>query len=82
MRKTFNRPIAAAARFFLSIGLKANHVTLFGLLGQLVAAFLIAQGHFTLAGVLVMVLAPFTRWMAPWHVWQARLRNLALFLIR
>lgn len=59
MRKTFNRPIAAAARFFLSIGLKANHVTLFGLLGQLVAAFLIAQGHFTLAGVLVMVLAPF-----------------------
>lgn len=59
MRKMFQRPIAAVARFFLSIGLKANHITLIGLLGQSAAALLIARGRFTLAGVLVMVLAPF-----------------------
>lgn len=59
LRGIVKTPLEAIARFLLKLGLTADHITLFGLAGQLGAAVLIAFGHFGWAGLLVLLLAPF-----------------------
>lgn len=52
--KTFGESCAAA---LLKIGLTANAVTLIGCAGHIIAAVLIAFGHFTSAGILLIFFA-------------------------
>ena len=47
------------ARFLLKIGLTANTVTVIGCLGHIGAAYLAGKGHFTWAGILLILFAVF-----------------------
>ena len=58
-RKWFKSFGDTAAAFLLKIGLTANAVTLIGCLGHVFACWLAYTGHFTWAGVLLIVLALF-----------------------
>lgn len=58
LRELVKKPLDVIARFLLKIGLTADHITLFGLVGQIGAAILIAYGRFTWAGLVVLLLAP------------------------
>jgi CDP-diacylglycerol--glycerol-3-phosphate 3-phosphatidyltransferase len=42
----------------LKIGLKPNAITLFGLVGHLIAAYLLIKGHLTWAGIVIIIFAP------------------------
>ena len=58
-RKWFKSFGDTAAAFLLKIGLTANAVTLIGCLGHVFACWLAYTGHFTWAGVLLIVFAVF-----------------------
>jgi CDP-diacylglycerol--glycerol-3-phosphate 3-phosphatidyltransferase len=58
LRERLKGVLDAAAGFLLKIGLTANALTLIGLAGHFVAAFLLLRGHIFLAGVVLLVLAP------------------------
>lgn len=45
------------SRFLLKIGLTANTVTIIGCAGHIIAAYLVAMGHFTWAGILLVFFA-------------------------
>lgn len=58
LRAKFKNILDAAARFLLKIGLTPNALTLIGLAGHIVAAILLARGRVSLAGVILLLLAP------------------------
>ncbi len=58
LRERLKGVLNAAAGFLLKIGLSANALTLIGLAGHFVAAFLLFKGRITLAGLVLLVLAP------------------------
>jgi len=58
LRERLGGVLNAIAGFLLKIGLTANAVTLIGLAGHFLAAFFLARGQVTLAGVVLLVLAP------------------------
>lgn len=57
MRIVFKSFGEKCAAFLLKIGLSANAVTLIGCAGHIIAAILIAKGHFTSAGILLIFFA-------------------------
>jgi CDP-diacylglycerol--glycerol-3-phosphate 3-phosphatidyltransferase len=59
LRKTFKGVIDPVAAFFLKLGFKPNTITLLGLVISIVAAFIAARGNFTVAGLILLVGAPF-----------------------
>ncbi len=58
LRKTFQVPLDAIAGFLARLGITANHVTLFGLIGTASAAYLIARGWLLAGGLTEAVMAP------------------------
>lgn len=58
LRKRLKGVLNAAAGFLLKIGLTANALTMIGLAGHFVAAFFLFNGQLTLAGVILLVMAP------------------------
>lgn len=58
LRLRFSGIIIPIAAFLNRLGLKPNTVTIFGLLGHLLAAYLVATGNISLGGVVVLVMAP------------------------
>ena len=58
MRQLFKGIIDPIGRFFINIGLKPNTVTFLGLFGNAAAGVLVAFGHISWGGVLVLIFAP------------------------
>lgn len=58
LRKTFKGVIDPVAGFLLKIGLTPNMITYCGLLFSSAVAVLIATGHITIAGIVMLVTAP------------------------
>ncbi len=58
MREVFKGVFEPIARFLNRIGLKPNTVTISGLVGHAAAAYLIARGHITWSGLLILLMAP------------------------
>lgn len=58
LREQLKGVLDAAAGFLLKIGLTPNVLTIVGLVGHFAAAFLLARGRITLAGVVLLLLAP------------------------
>ncbi len=58
MRVWFRWYLNPIAGFFNRIGIRPNTVTLFGLMGTIGCAVLIALGHMTWAGILLLVMGP------------------------
>ena len=58
LRLVFKNVLEPIAAFLNRLGIKPNTVTLSGLIGHTVAAYLIARGHITWGGLLILVMAP------------------------
>ena len=58
LRKTFKTPLDWLAGHLLKLGITPNHVTLFGLVGNIGAAVLIGFGYLRLAGLVAALMAP------------------------
>jgi CDP-diacylglycerol---glycerol-3-phosphate 3-phosphatidyltransferase len=58
MRIWFRWYLDPIARFFNRIGIRPNTVTLFGLAGTIGCAVLVALGHMTWAGILLLLMGP------------------------
>jgi CDP-diacylglycerol--glycerol-3-phosphate 3-phosphatidyltransferase len=58
MRVWFRWYLNPIAGFFNRLGIRPNTVTLFGLMGTIGCAVLIAFGHMTWAGILLLVMGP------------------------
>jgi CDP-diacylglycerol---glycerol-3-phosphate 3-phosphatidyltransferase len=54
--KGFFEPIAA---FLIRIGIYPNTITILGLVGHVIAAYFAATGYMTVAGILLILIAPF-----------------------
>jgi CDP-diacylglycerol--glycerol-3-phosphate 3-phosphatidyltransferase len=58
LRARFKGVLDPAGAFLNRLGLQPNTVTLFGLVGNTVAAYLLAIGHISWGGVVVLLMAP------------------------
>ena len=58
LRERLRGVLNAGAGFLLKMGFTANALTLVGLAGHFVAAFFLSRGQITLAGLVLLVLAP------------------------
>jgi CDP-diacylglycerol--glycerol-3-phosphate 3-phosphatidyltransferase len=58
LRKTFQSTLDAIANVLLKLGITANFITLFGLVGNIVAAYLIARGQLLAGGLVAAFIAP------------------------
>lgn len=58
LRGMFRGVFEPIARFLLRLGIRPNTVTIFGLIGQAAAAYLIAVGMVTWGGLLLIIMAP------------------------
>ena len=58
MRKLFKGMFEPIARFLLKLGVKPNTVTFSGLVGHFVAAYFACRGQMTIAGIILLVMAP------------------------
>ncbi len=58
LRAKFKNIIEFAASTLLKIGLTANTVTYFGLVGHIIAAYFVARGMITLGGLILLLMAP------------------------
>lgn len=58
LRSGFKKPLDSIAGFLLKLGLVPNHITLLGLLGNIVAAVLIGLGYLPWAGLAAGLMAP------------------------
>ena len=58
MRVTFAKILDRLAGYLIGLGLTPNTVTLTGLVGHVLAAFLAAFGNMTLAGLVIVLFAP------------------------
>jgi hypothetical protein len=70
LRSTFGNLLNAIGGFLLKIGLKPNLVTVLGMVGNIVAGFLLSQGYIRLGGWIVLLIARWTRWTAHLPVWR------------
>jgi len=59
LRKKFNKTLVFVSSIFLKIGLTPNFVTLLGLLGNIGAALLIADGKLVIGGVIASLAGTF-----------------------
>ncbi len=58
MRQWFKGMFLPIAKFFNRLGIKPNTVTLLGLVGHFAGAALVATGHITWGGIVVLLMAP------------------------
>ena len=58
LRKAFKSPLEWLASRLLKLGISPNHITLFGLFGNIGAAVLIAFGYLRLGGLVAALMAP------------------------
>lgn len=58
LRKTFKEPLDKLSQQLYQKGLRANQVTLLGLLGSALVAYLVAHGHLFIGGLLLALFAP------------------------
>ncbi len=58
MRHVFKGILDPIARFLNHVGLYPNTVTILGLVGNTVGAVLLAQGHMTIGGILILLMGP------------------------
>lgn len=58
LRKTFKTPLDWLASRLMRLGITPNHITLFGLVGTIGAAVLIAFGYLQWAGLVAALMAP------------------------
>ena len=58
LRKTFKEPLDKVSLQLYQKGVRANQVTIFGLLGSALVAYLVAHGHLFISGLLLIVFAP------------------------
>lgn len=58
LRVRFRGVLEPVARFLNRLGLMPNTVTILGLAGNCVGAYLLAEGHITWGGVLVLLMGP------------------------
>lgn len=58
LRARFKGVLDPFAAFFNRLGLMPNTMTILGLIGNIVGAFLLAQGKMTLGGIIVLVMGP------------------------
>lgn len=58
LRVRFKGLLDPIGAFLNRLGLKPNMVTVFGLIGTIVAAFLLARGQITWGGLLLVIMAP------------------------
>jgi CDP-diacylglycerol--glycerol-3-phosphate 3-phosphatidyltransferase len=57
-RTTFKGILDPAGAYLNEIGIKPNTVTIFGLMGNFMGAFLLSMGHITAGGIVVCVMGP------------------------
>ncbi len=58
LRRTFQSTLESIAGFLLKFGITANFITLFGLLGNIAAAVLVARGQLLAGGLVAAFMAP------------------------
>ena len=58
MRKKFKGILDPIGKFLNNLGLKPNSITILGLIGHIIAAFLIAFGEITWGGIVLLIFAP------------------------
>jgi len=58
LRKSFKEPLNKVSQQLYQKGVRANQVTLLGLLGSALVAYLVAHGHLLIGGLLLVVFAP------------------------
>ncbi len=58
LRKTFKDPLDRLSQKLFEKGIRANQVTLLGLLGSALVAYLVAHGHLFVGGLLLALFAP------------------------
>ena len=58
LRKTFSKYLEPVGDFFNGLGIKPNTMTLIGVMGNIAAAVLIALGHISWGGLLVLLMGP------------------------
>ena len=58
LRKTFKEPLDKISQQLYQKGIRANQVTLLGLLGSVLVAYLVAHGHLFIGGLLLAVFSP------------------------
>jgi CDP-diacylglycerol--glycerol-3-phosphate 3-phosphatidyltransferase len=58
LRTAFKGIVEPIAAFLIRLGIKPNTVTLSGLVGHIVAGYLVIIGHVTAAGIVTLVMAP------------------------
>jgi CDP-diacylglycerol--glycerol-3-phosphate 3-phosphatidyltransferase len=58
LRKTFSKFLEPVGHFFNRLGIKPNTMTLIGVMGNIAAAVLIALGHISWGGLLVLLMGP------------------------
>lgn len=58
VRRLFKGMFEPIAKFLLKLGIKPNTVTISGLVGHAVAAYFATKGQMTIAGIILLVMAP------------------------
>jgi len=58
MRLRFKGILDPIAAFFNSLGLMPNTMTILGLVGNIIGAFLLSQGNFLVGGIVILVMGP------------------------
>jgi CDP-diacylglycerol--glycerol-3-phosphate 3-phosphatidyltransferase len=58
MRVRFKGIVNPIAAFFNRLGIYPNTMTIIGLIGNIIGAILLAQGHFTIGGIVILLMGP------------------------
>lgn len=58
MRVRFKGVIDPIAAFFNRLGIYPNTMTMIGLVGNMIGAILLAQGYFTIGGIIILLMGP------------------------
>lgn len=58
MRLRFKGILDPIAAFFNSLGLMPNTMTILGLVGNVIGAFLLSQGNFLVGGIVILIMGP------------------------
>jgi CDP-diacylglycerol--glycerol-3-phosphate 3-phosphatidyltransferase len=58
LRVVFKGLFEPVGAFLNRLGVKPNHITFLGLLGHILGAYLLATGHITWGGIVILIIAP------------------------
>ena len=80
MRQRFKGLLTQVSSVLSAMGFSPNALTVIGLLGNTVAAFLILQGHLTWGGIVALIIAPFDALDGALARYQGRVSSFGAFL--